>query len=72
MAARLMRAEGHWAEGADDAFFAYMDRWMTEDHPAELKAIIEAIPRFNSRVNERIIESGQMGTALTSPFMKAI
>jgi hypothetical protein len=72
MAARLMRAEGYWVEGADDAFFAYMDRWMTEDHPAQLKAIIEAVPRFSSRVHENVIKSGEMGISLTSPFMKAI
>jgi len=67
VAARLMRAESYWADGA---FFAYMDRWMTEDHPAQLKAIIAAVPRFNSRVNEKIIATGNMGIGLTSPFMK--
>jgi len=70
MAARLMRAEGYWAEGSDDAFFAYMDRWMTEDHPAQLKTICEAVPRFRSRVHDKIIASGNMGISLTSPFMK--
>ncbi len=34
LAARVMRAEKFWDH---DPFFAYVDRWMTEDHAKELK-----------------------------------
>ena len=36
LAARMMRAEQYWAH---DPFFAYVDRWMTEDHAKELKEL---------------------------------
>jgi hypothetical protein len=39
LAARLMRAERVWDH---DAFFDYVDRWMTEDDTEALKAIKEA------------------------------
>jgi hypothetical protein len=70
MAARLMRAEGYWTEGSDDAFFAYMDRWMTENHVEQIKVLCESVKGFRSRVYDNIIASGNMGISLTSPFMK--
>jgi hypothetical protein len=39
LAARLMRAEKYWNH---DAFFKYVDRWMTEDHAQELIDLREA------------------------------
>lgn len=46
LAAHLMRAEKDWNH---DPFFAYVDRWMTEDHAKELIEIREA-----AKVNDRI------------------
>jgi len=46
LAARLMRAEAAWDH---DPFFAYVDRWMTEDHAKELKEI-----RAAAKENEKI------------------
>ena len=39
LAARIMHAEKHWGH---DAFFAYVDRWMTEDDTALNDALKEA------------------------------
>jgi len=39
LAMRIMHAEKYWDH---DAFFAYVDRWMTEDDTAAVKAIKEA------------------------------
>jgi hypothetical protein len=39
LAARMMRAEKYWNH---DPFFAYVDRWMTEDHAKELITLREA------------------------------
>ncbi|GMV82747.1 MAG: hypothetical protein AMXMBFR7_39310 [Planctomycetota bacterium] len=39
LAARLMRAENYWNH---DPFFAYVDRWMSEDHIAQLKELKQA------------------------------
>ena len=50
LAARLMRAEKYWNH---DPFFAYVDRWMTEDHAKELKEIKAA-----SQVNEKVTWPG--------------
>ena len=39
LAARILHAEKIWDH---DAFFAYVDRWMTEDDAAQIKALKEA------------------------------
>jgi hypothetical protein len=50
LAARLMHAEKAWNY---DAFFAYVDRWMTEDDTEHLKVIKEALNADMSRPFER-------------------
>jgi hypothetical protein len=50
LAARLMHAEKAWNH---DAFFAYVDRWMTEDDTEHLKVIKEALNADMSRPFER-------------------
>lgn len=46
LAARMMRADKYWNH---DPFFAYVDRWMTEDHAKELKELKAA-----SEVNKKV------------------
>jgi hypothetical protein len=59
LAARLMRAEKIWNH---KPFFDYTDRWMSEDHIAELKRIVEglqknhAVPEEYKDVVKRSIE----------------
>lgn len=47
LAARMMRAEKYWDHAP---FFAYVDRWMTEDHAKELREL-KAVSRVNKKVS---------------------
>lgn len=47
LAAHMMRAEKYWDH---DPFFAYVDRWMTEDHAKELKEF-KAACEMNNKIS---------------------
>ncbi|NLX60564.1 MAG: hypothetical protein GXY74_15920 [Phycisphaerae bacterium] len=53
LSAMMFRAESLWNH---DPYFRYVDRWMTEDHIAQLTRIIEGLQK-NTKIEKKIIDS---------------
>lgn len=53
LAARIMRAREIWNH---DPFFRYVDRWMTEDHLAELAKMAEGLKK-NTKMEKSLLET---------------
>ncbi|MFW6058542.1 MAG: hypothetical protein ACODAQ_00085 [Phycisphaeraceae bacterium] len=67
LAAHMMRAVDYWG---DELFFAYVDRWMTEDHLAQLEVLKKAMGDEFPGHYQRILDRGEMGDALSPPLMR--